>query len=60
MGKLLVVYALLAKLKLISAIISFFFVDKKIQLTSLVARVKLSSLNNREDKYLFMIDDSMR
>ena len=40
--------------------ILLFFVDKNIQLVSLVDRLKLSSLNNKEDKYLFKIDDSMR
>ena len=58
MCELLVVYPLLTQLKLISAIICFFG-DECIQFVSLVDRVKLSSLNIREDKYLFMMDDSM-
>ena len=37
-----------------------FFRLQKHQFIILVDRVKLSSSNNREDKYLFMKDDSMR
>ena len=58
MCELLIVYALLAQLKLKSAIICFFG-NESVQFVSLVDRVKLSSLNIREDKYLFMIDDSI-